>query len=129
MQAASDKKPILFACSGCSNAGQLANDVAHELDRRGVAEMSCLAGIGAAKPLFLKKLQQREVWVVDGCPIHCSLGVFNQVHEHIDVHIRLHDLGVKKQAAAPIGEALNTLIEDVLRDIESQRTSVKQEQC
>ena len=87
--------------------------------------MSCLAGIGAAKPLFLKKLQQREVWVIDGCPIHCSLGVFNQVHEHIDVHIRLHDLGVKKQAAAPIGEALNTLIDDVLQDIESQRTSTQ----
>lgn len=123
MRAAAEKKPILFACSGCSNAGQLANDVARELDRRGVAEMSCLAGIGAAKPLFLKKLQQREVWGIDGCPIHCGLGVFDQVGEHIDVHIRLHDLGVKKNSATPIGEALDTLIEDVLRDIDRQRLS------
>lgn len=123
MQAASDKKPILFACSGCSNAGQLANDVAHQLDLRGVAEMSCLAGIGAAKPLFLKKLQQREVWSIDGCPIHCSLGVFDQVREHIDVHIRLHDMGVKKNSAAPTGEALDALIDDVLRDIARQRLS------
>lgn len=120
MQAASDKKPILFACSGCSNAGQLANDVAHELDRRGVAEMSCLAGIGAAKPLFLKKLQQRPVWSIDGCPIHCSLGVFDQVHEHIDVHIRLHDLGIKKNSTAPTGEGLESLIKDVLQDIDRQ---------
>jgi len=120
MQAASDNKPILFACSGCSNAGQLANDVAHELDRRGVAEMSCLAGIGAAKPLFLKKLQQRKVWIIDGCPIHCSLGVFDQVHEHIDVHVRLHDLGVRKNSCAPTGGALDALIEDVLQDIDRQ---------
>ncbi len=31
-----EKIPILFACSGCSNTGQLANDVALELNRRGV---------------------------------------------------------------------------------------------
>lgn len=75
----------------------------------------------AAKPLFLKKLQQPEVWSIDDCPIHCSLDVIEQVHEHIDVHIRLHDMGVKKNSALPTGEALNTLIEDLLRNIDRQR--------
>jgi len=36
-------KPVVFACSGCSPAGQLANQLALELDRRDIAEMSCLA--------------------------------------------------------------------------------------
>jgi uncharacterized metal-binding protein len=113
----SAKRPIVFACSGCSNAGQLSGRVALELDRRGIAEMSCLAGIGAAKPLFLKKLADREVWVVDGCPINCSLGVFEQVHEHTDVHIRLHDLGIKKNADVPDDEAFDQLMDGVLNQI------------
>lgn len=106
--------PVLFACSGCSHAGQLAGNIALELDRRGVAEMSCLAGVGAAKPHFLKQLQDREVWVIDGCPINCSLGVFEQVREQVDVHIRLHDLGVKKKSAPPTGADFDALISSIL---------------
>lgn len=108
------KKPIVFACSGCSNAGQLAGRVALELDRRGVAEMSCLAGVGAAKPLFLNKLKDRQVWIIDGCPINCSLGVFEQVQEDAAVHIRLHDLGIKKNAAQPEGDDFESLMQAVL---------------
>jgi len=93
--------PIALACSGCSEVGQFANQVALELNRRGIAEMSCLAGVGAAKRHFLKQLRDREVWIIDGCPIECSLGAFHQVQEHADVHIRLHVLGVRKQAPRP----------------------------
>jgi uncharacterized metal-binding protein len=38
---------LIFACSGCSNVGQLANDVAVKLSREGHGKMSCLAGVGA----------------------------------------------------------------------------------
>lgn len=106
--------PIVFACSGCSPAGQLANAVALELDRRGIAEMSCLAGIGAAKRHFLKQLEGREVWIVDGCPIECSRGVFEQVRKHVDVHVRLHELGVRKADEPPEGAAFEKLMDGVL---------------
>lgn len=108
------KPPIVFACSGCSHAGQLANEVALELNRRGIAEMSCLAGIGASKRHFLRQLADREVWVVDGCPIECGRGVFEQARERVDVHVRLHDLGVRKAAAPPEGAAFTTLMEGVV---------------
>jgi uncharacterized metal-binding protein len=106
--------PIVFACSGCSDAGQLANQLALELDRRGIAEMSCLAGVGAAKQHFLRRLNDREVWIIDGCPIQCSLGVFHQVHEHVEVHIRLDELGVRKNAQLPAGPLFEELIDGVL---------------
>lgn len=115
--------PVVFACSGCSNAGQLVNRVALELDRRGIAEMSCLAGVGAAKPFFLKKLNEREVWIIDGCPIHCSLGVFDQVNQFADVHIRLHDIGIKKNSQQPNGEAFEILMSAVLQQVEAGRNS------
>lgn len=88
--------PIVFACSGCSHAGKLANELAVELNQRSVAQMSCLAGIGAGKWHFLKQLADRTVWVIDGCPLECGLGVFDQIHEHIDVHVRLHDLASER---------------------------------
>ena len=62
-------KPLVFACSGCSFAGKLADSVAREFNRLQVAEMSCLAGVGA------KHAAQTE---------------------HVTRHIRLHDLGFKK---------------------------------
>jgi len=101
MQEKASAKPLVFACSGCSFAGKLADDMARHLDRTGDAEMSCLAGIGAKRPGFLAKLRSREVWVIDGCPIECARGVFEQAGHGgaVTRHIRLHDHGVKKHQA------------------------------
>lgn len=125
MRDAVDRKPIVFACSGCSNAGQLANQVALELDRRGIAEMSCLAGVGAAKRSFLQQLAGREVWVIDGCPIACSLGVFGQVDEHVDVHIRLHPLGIRKNMPLPAGAEFERVFTEVLSQAHAQSSRIK----
>lgn len=94
-------KPLVFACSGCSFAGKLADDLARRLDRHGDAEMSCLAGIGAKRPSFIAKLTNREVWAIDGCAIECARGVFEQAGHPAAItrHIRLHDHGVKKHQA------------------------------
>ena len=113
--------PLVFACSGCSLAGRLAYDLAQELDRRGIAEMSCLAGVGAGKPHFLKQLQGREVWIIDGCPIECSLGIFDRAPRQADVHIRLHDLGVKKNSGAPPGLDMERLLDAALQQVSVQR--------
>ncbi|MFB6195347.1 MAG: putative zinc-binding protein, partial [Haloplanus sp.] len=41
-----DELPLVYSCSGCSSAAQMANDLAVRLDRERVAEMSCIAGVG-----------------------------------------------------------------------------------
>ncbi len=46
MKQISDNKPLVYACSGCSNVAQLANDLALILNRKNLAEMSSIAGIG-----------------------------------------------------------------------------------
>ena len=40
------EKPLVYSCSGCSSATQMANHIAVKLDRQGEAEMSCIAGVG-----------------------------------------------------------------------------------
>lgn len=103
-------KPVVFACSGCSPAGQLANQLALELDRRGIAEMSCLAGLGAEKPVFLKLAERRPVWIIDGCPIECGEGVSAKVGRPMALHLRLHDLGIKKKEGLIDSMTLNDLV-------------------
>lgn len=104
MSPTGSNRPLLFACSGCSNAGAAADQVARLLNAAGVGEMSCLAGVAARKKPFLQKLSDREVWVIDGCPIHCAGGVFEQL-EGVEPgpirHIKLHEAGLKKQTPPP----------------------------
>ena len=45
-QAHQEAGTVVYACSGCSDAGELADRIARRLTREGAAEMSCLAGIG-----------------------------------------------------------------------------------
>lgn len=106
--------PVVFACAGCSNAGKLSYDLGRELDERGAAEMSCLAGVAARKPNFMKQIRGRAVWVIDGCPIECGRGVFDEVGEGVDAHVRLHRLGVRKHEPAPGPERFGALVDAVL---------------
>ena len=66
------RKPVVFACAGCSAAGRLAYDLALELDRRQTVEMSCLAGFAAQLNPFTWLIEVRPVWVIDGCVFNAA---------------------------------------------------------
>jgi uncharacterized metal-binding protein len=64
---------VVYACSGCSDAGELADRIARRLSREGAAEMSCLAGIGGrVKPLVNKAASAGRILAIDGCPLNCT---------------------------------------------------------
>lgn len=42
--------PLVYSCSGCSSAAQMANYIALKLDHAGDAEMSCISGVGGNVP-------------------------------------------------------------------------------
>ena len=65
--------PVVYACSGCSSAGQLADQVARRLDRRGLAEMASIAGIGAGDAQQLSRAKTRfPIIAIDGCANACA---------------------------------------------------------
>ena len=65
--------PVVYACSGCTSAGELADHAARELDRAGLAEMASIAGIGADEPQQLSRAGSRyPVIVIDGCANGCA---------------------------------------------------------
>lgn len=67
-----NKLPLVYSCSGCSSAAQTSNDVALELNRRGLAEMSCIAGVGGDVPKLVKVAKSgRPIVALDGCALAC----------------------------------------------------------
>ena len=93
-----NEKPIVYSCSGCSNIAQLANDVAVKMDREGIAEMSCIAGVGGnVKPLVKKAQSGRKIIAIDGCILKCAKSCLNNIGVEPDVHYVLTDYGMKKE--------------------------------
>ena len=98
MDAHAPQLALVYSCSGCSNAAQLANHVALQLDRQGLAEMSCIAGVGGDVPSLVRLARSgRPIIALDGCPLAC---VRNTLARHRVVpaqHHQLQQYGVKKR--------------------------------
>ena len=90
--------PLVYSCSGCSSAAQMANHIALELDRAEVAEMSCIAGVGGDVPQLVRLARSgRPLVALDGCPLVCVKSSLAR-HGLAPVrHYRLHEWGVKKR--------------------------------
>ncbi|MBK8971350.1 MAG: zinc-binding protein [Hahellaceae bacterium] len=98
--------PLVYACSGCSNIAQLANDVAIALDRTGKAEMSCIAGVGGGVLPLIKKAQSgRHIIAIDGCVLHCVKRCLNNASVVPDAHVTLTDHGFRKRHHEACNEA------------------------
>lgn len=90
--------PLVYSCSGCSSAAQMANHLALRLDRAGVAEMSCIAGVGGGvAPLVRLARSGRPILALDGCFLACVKSSLAQQGVTPDVHVLLSDHGVKKR--------------------------------
>jgi uncharacterized metal-binding protein len=91
--------PLAYSCSGCSNIAQLANRVAIDLDRVGIAEMSCIAGVGGGvEPLVNKAKSGRRIISLDGCALHCVKRCLSQHGIEPTFEYTLTDFGIKKRA-------------------------------
>ena len=93
-----DHLPLVYSCSGCSSAAQMANHLANSLDRRGLAEMSCIAGVGGDVPKLVRLAKSgRRIIGIDGCALAC---VRSCLARHgvapSDYHL-LSDHGVRKR--------------------------------
>jgi len=100
------KKPatVVYACSGCSDAGEIADRIARRLARDGVAQMSCLAGIGGRVKNLVSTAEKAErILVVDGCPLNCARKTLELAGFQRFDHLELDNLGMKKNSC-PITE-------------------------
>lgn len=99
---ASKDLPLVYSCSGCSSAAQLANDIAIRMDRNGIAEMSCIAGVGGGVKSLVNKAKRaavngRKIIVLDGCHLQCARHCLDNQQVRADVHIKLNEFGIRKK--------------------------------
>jgi uncharacterized metal-binding protein len=88
---------VVNACSGCSDAGELADRIARQLTRDGAAEMSCLAGIGGrVKPLVNRAASAERILAIDGCPLNCTRHTLEFAGFKTFDHLELHKIGMRK---------------------------------
>lgn len=113
--------PLVYSCSGCSSAAQLTNHVALQLDRRGVAEMSCIAGVGGDVPYLLKIVRSgRPIVALDGCPLVCVKSSLARHGIQASRHYQLSEWGVKKRYHADFDpEEAQRVITRVMADLNS----------
>lgn len=95
------KLPLVYACSGCSSAAQMANQLALWLDRAGEAEMSCIAGVGGGVAGLVRTARAgRPILALDGCVLHCVAACLARAGVVADRHLTLSDFGVRKRRHA-----------------------------
>jgi len=89
--------PCVLACSGCSPAGALADRTARRLQELGLAQMSCLVGVGGRVKSILATVQSAPaVMVIDGCPLECGANSLRQAGITSFMQFKLHEVGVRK---------------------------------
>ena len=125
MSSTTNSRPLVYSCSGCSSAAQLANHVAVRLDRSGVAEMSCIAGIGGDVPSLLKTARSgRPIIALDGCPLACVKNSLARHGLHPDRHYQLQEYGVKKRQHEDFDPAqADAVLERVKADLSTDTES------
>lgn len=92
-------KPIVYSCSGCSNLAQMAHDIALNMDRDGIAEMSCVSGvIGKVPPIVEVATSGRPIFAVDGCSLSCTKACLDACNIPIELHFDLSQFGLEKKS-------------------------------
>lgn len=101
-----DRPPLVYSCSGCSSAAQMANALAIRLDRAGAAEMSCIAGVGGGVPGLVKVARSgRKIVALDGCVLACAKACLAREGLTPHAHLVLGEYGVKKRKHADFDTA------------------------
>ncbi len=114
-----DELPLVYSCSGCSNIAQLANQIAIELDRDHVAEMSCIAGVGGGVESLIRKAKSgRKIISLDGCPLHCVKCCLSMHDLKSTYHYTLTEFGIKKKyhmdfSPSDVSNIKSTVINDI----------------
>ena len=115
--------PVVYSCSGCSDAAQMDNYMAIKLDRAGLAKMSCIAGVGGdVKKLVHTAKKAKEIIAIDGCPLACVKACLGKHGLAPTVYYQLSDMGVRKNDHEDFDTIqANELLQDVIDDLKQNK--------
>jgi len=87
----------VYSCSGASNVGQLANEVAVRMVELEKGSMGCLVGIGAGIPTMLLNAKAASgILMIDGCGVCCGKKILQGAGIEKFHSVVLTEMDVKK---------------------------------
>jgi uncharacterized metal-binding protein len=93
----SAEEVTFLPCSGGSNCGQIANQVAVRLTEEGLGNIYCLAGIGAHIEGMIESVRSaKRIVAVDGCSVACARKTIEHAGLTVTDWICITDEGVAK---------------------------------
>lgn len=115
------KKKILFLpCAGSSGFGQLTNDTAFELQKRGLGDRSCIASLAAKVPAKIELAKKAdEIVTLEGCPMKCAQKIVESAGFQKPQSILATDLKMKMEGNRPTKEEIKKFadyIETIIKE-------------
>jgi len=111
---------LVFACSGASDVGAVADQAARRVSRMRLASMGCLAAVANELDFAMDPVKAAErIIVIDGCPENCARLTMEKAVVSAFDHILLSELGMEKghtkvdqDHVAQVYERAEALLED-----------------
>lgn len=107
--------PVIYACSGAADVGEIADRAARRLSGLGLGKMSCAAGVGAGIPSLRNgAFSAGRVLAIDGCATRCVAKAMAESRVAEFVHVELGSEGFAKGRSPATEENVARAVE-VLR--------------
>ncbi len=88
---------LVFACSGASDVGAVADQAARRISRMRLASMGCLAAVANGIDFAMDPIKAAErIIVIDGCPENCAKSAMEKAKVTLFDHVSLSELGMEK---------------------------------
>lgn len=102
---------LIFACSGSSDVGEIADHAARALQREGKGKMFCGMGIGGRVSGIMKTTEAAEcILAIDGCPLNCVKNSLEQAGFTHFSHLCLADIDMLKGQTPCTDEVVSEVV-------------------
>ena len=104
---------LIFACSGASDVGELADRTARRMTRSGYGKMYCLSAIGGGLQDYIDNTEAAEkVIIIDGCSKGCANKIMSKINANSD-HYDLEVMGFQKGKSPCNGENIKSALNQI----------------
>ncbi len=116
------QKIQVVSCSGASNTGKYADDVARRLAVAGHANLICLAKVAIGDEPLINGIKSKSVPVVvlDGCPFNCAEVIMARAGITDIIHLNTTDFGIIK-GKTPVTEDKITEIAEHIKNLKHEK--------
>lgn len=104
----------IVSCSGASNTGKFADEVARKLAANGKVKMLCLARFSIDEAFADEsKKNLNHLIVLDGCSINCAQNTMHKSGIKLFEHLHITDFGIIKGKTPFSPEKANEIINHI----------------